>query len=62
MESLSGHLGEIRVFRVAFMRQSKLFSRTQKEAPKDEVSVNAQLLTRAGFVSKLMAGVHTPFS
>ncbi|MDO8469792.1 MAG: aminoacyl--tRNA ligase-related protein [bacterium] len=41
------------------MRQSKLFSRTLKEAPKDEVSVNAQLLARGGFISKLMAGVHT---
>lgn len=41
------------------MRQSKLFSRTLKEPPKDEVSVNARLLARAGFISKLMAGVHT---
>ncbi len=41
------------------MRQSHLFSRTSKEAPKDEVSVNAQLLTRGGFIAKLTAGVHT---
>jgi len=41
------------------MKQSKLFTKTKKEAPKDEVSVNAQLLIRAGFVDKLMAGVYT---
>jgi prolyl-tRNA synthetase len=41
------------------MLQSKLFTKTQKDAPKDEVSVNAQLLIRAGFVDKLMAGVYT---
>lgn len=41
------------------MKQSQLFTKTQKEAPKDEVSVNAQLLVRAGFVFKEMAGVYT---
>lgn len=41
------------------MRQSKLFTKTQKEAPKGEVSKNAQLLIRAGYVDKLMAGVYT---
>lgn len=41
------------------MRQSQLFTKTQKDAPKDEVSVNAQLLMRAGFVDKLMAGAYT---
>ncbi len=41
------------------MKQSKLFTKTQKDAPKDEVSLNAQLLIRAGFVDKLMAGVYT---
>jgi prolyl-tRNA synthetase len=41
------------------MRQSKLFTKTKKEAPKDETSANAQLLVRAGFVDKLMAGVYS---
>lgn len=41
------------------MKQSQLFTKTQKEAPSDEVSVNAQLLIRAGFVDKLMAGTYT---
>ena len=41
------------------MRQSKLFTKTKKEAPKDEVSANAQLLVRAGFVCKEIAGVYT---
>lgn len=41
------------------MRQTKLFTKTLKEAPKDEVSLNARLLIRAGFVDKLMAGVYT---
>ncbi len=40
------------------MRQSKLFTKTRREAPKDEVSKNAQLLIRAGFVHKEMAGVY----
>jgi prolyl-tRNA synthetase len=41
------------------MRQSKLFTKTRKEAPKDEVSKNAQLLIRAGFIHKEMAGVYS---
>ncbi len=41
------------------MRQSKLFTKTIKQAPKDEVSLNAQYLTRAGFISKEMAGVYS---
>lgn len=40
------------------MRQSKLFSKTRREAPKDEVSKNAKLLIRAGFINKEMAGVY----
>jgi prolyl-tRNA synthetase len=40
------------------MKQSKLFGKTIYEVPKDEVSKNAQLLIRAGFVDKLMAGVY----
>jgi len=41
------------------MRQSQLFSKTRREAPKDEVSKNAQLLVRAGYVHKEMAGVYS---
>lgn len=41
------------------MRQSKLFTRTRREAPKDEVAKNAQLLIRAGFIHKEMAGVYS---
>lgn len=41
------------------MKQSQLFTKTIKETPKDEKSVNSQLLIRAGFVDKLMAGVYT---
>lgn len=40
------------------MLQSKLFTKTRKEAPKDEVSKNAELLVRGGFVHKEMAGVY----
>lgn len=40
------------------MLQSKLFTKTRKESPKDEVSKNADLLIRAGFVYKEMAGVY----
>lgn len=41
------------------MKQSQLLTEPTKEAPKDEKSVNAQLLIRAGFVDKLMAGVYS---
>ncbi len=41
------------------MRLSKLFTKTTKENPADEVSVNAQLLERAGFVYKNNAGIYT---
>jgi prolyl-tRNA synthetase len=40
------------------MRQSKLFTKTRKLAPADEVAKNAQLLIRAGFVHKEMSGVY----
>ena len=40
------------------MRQSLLFTKTRKEAPADEVAKNAQLLIRAGYVHKVMAGVY----
>jgi prolyl-tRNA synthetase len=41
------------------MKQSQLFTRTRREAPKDEVAKNAQLLIRAGFIHKEMAGVYS---
>lgn len=41
------------------MLQSQLFTKTRKEAPTDEVSKNAQLLIRAGFIDKLHSGVYT---
>ncbi|HJL55605.1 MAG TPA: aminoacyl--tRNA ligase-related protein [Candidatus Paceibacterota bacterium] len=41
------------------MLQSTLFSKTRKEAPSDEVSKNAQLLVRGGFIHKEIAGVYT---
>lgn len=40
------------------MRQSKLFTKTRREAPADEVAKNAQLLVRAGYIHKEMAGVY----
>lgn len=40
------------------MKVSQLFTRTSKTAPADEVAKNAQLLIRAGFVYKEMAGVY----
>lgn len=40
------------------MRQSHLFTKTLKDAPSDEVSKNAQLLIRAGYVHKELAGVY----
>ncbi len=40
------------------MRLSQLFTRTIKEIPADEEAANAKLLIRAGFISKVMAGVY----
>ncbi|MSU74281.1 prolyl-tRNA synthetase [Candidatus Kaiserbacteria bacterium] len=40
------------------MRQSKLFTKTRRETPADEVAKNAQLLVRAGYIHKEMAGVY----
>lgn len=40
------------------MRVSQLFTKTLKDAPADEVAKNAQLLIRAGYVYKEMAGVY----
>ena len=41
------------------MRQSVLATKTLREAPKDETSVNAILLTRAAFIDKLAAGIYS---
>lgn len=40
------------------MKQSQLFTKTRRDAPKDEVAKNAQLLIRAGYIHKEMAGVY----
>ena len=40
------------------MKRSQLFTKTLKQAPSDEVSENAKLLIRAGFVHKEMAGAY----
>jgi prolyl-tRNA synthetase len=41
------------------MLQTQLFTKTRKEVPKDEVSKNAQLLIKGGFINKEMAGVYS---
>src|SRR5476649_701947 len=40
------------------MRLSKLFTKTSKNIPADETAKNAQLLIKAGFIYKVMAGVY----
>lgn len=40
------------------MRYSKLFGKTIKNAPKDEVSLNAKLLARGGFIRREVSGVY----
>ena len=40
------------------MRLSTTFVKTLREVSKDETSKNAQLLTRAGYVYKELAGVY----
>ncbi len=41
------------------MRLSTLFTKTIKDAPKDEFSFNAQILIQAGFIDKLAPGIYT---
>jgi len=41
------------------MRQSSLFTSINKTTDRDEISRNAQLLQRAGYIEKLMAGVYS---
>jgi len=41
------------------MKQSILFTKTKKESPSDEVSLNAELLIKAGFINKEMAGIYS---
>lgn len=40
------------------MRLTQLFTKTSKTLPADEVAKNAQLLIRAGYVYKEMAGAY----
>ena len=40
------------------MRLSKLYTKTRRDAPKDETAKNAQLLIKAGFIHKDAAGVY----
>ncbi len=40
------------------MRLSQLFTKTSKTVPADETARNAQLLIKAGFIYKVMAGVY----
>lgn len=44
---------------MGYMRQTQLFTKTKKEAPADEVAKNAELLIKAGFINKEMAGVYS---
>ncbi len=41
------------------MLQSQLFTKTKKEFAKDEESINAKYLIRAGYIDKLAAGIYT---
>ena len=41
------------------MKMTKLFSKTRKTHPSDEVALNAQLLIKAGYIHKEMAGVYS---
>jgi len=40
------------------MKLSQVFTKTHKEAPKDETAISAQLLLRGGFIYKQMAGAY----
>jgi prolyl-tRNA synthetase len=48
----------VKKYKLLAMRRSQLFTKTRHDAPADEVAKNAQLLIRAGFIHKEMAGVY----
>jgi len=41
------------------MKQSQLFTKTQRNISSEEISKNAQFLIKGGFINKEMAGVYT---
>jgi len=41
------------------MKLSELFTRTEKSVSQEDISINAQLLERGGFVYKNSSGVYT---
>ena len=41
------------------MKVTELFTKTSKQAPSEEISVNAKLLSRAGYIDKVAAGIYT---
>jgi prolyl-tRNA synthetase len=41
------------------MKQSQLFTKTQKEVPSEETSAGTQLLLRGGFIDRAAAGIYT---
>ncbi|MDO8676624.1 MAG: aminoacyl--tRNA ligase-related protein [Candidatus Azambacteria bacterium] len=41
------------------MKQSQLFGKTLRESPRDEISTNAKLLERGGFIFKNSAGIYS---
>src|SRR3982750_2803718 len=41
------------------MRRSEIFVKTRRQTPADETAKNAQLLIRAGYIHKEMAGVYS---
>ncbi len=41
------------------MKQSNLFTKTSRDIPKGETSLNAQILIRSGFIDKLGAGIYS---
>lgn len=44
--------------KIELMKRTQLFTKTRKQAPADEQAKNAQLLIRAGYIHKEMAGVY----
>ena len=41
------------------MLQSTLFGKTSKEAPKDAIALSHKLLTQAGFIAQVAAGIYS---
>jgi prolyl-tRNA synthetase len=55
----NNHITSIKLKKNIYMKLTQNFAKTRKDFPSDETSKNAQLLIKAGYIHKSMAGVYS---